>query len=115
MSFTGFFSVCPAMQALVSQIATDPELACVYRTQVVEPRREQLRPVLERGIVRRDLRPDTDLRLLHELLLGPVFYRLLLSGPPLNRKLSTRIVDAVLDAFAPASSKRVRSGHPGRR
>src|SRR5215467_4444253 len=33
-----------SMQALVSQIATDPELARVYRQQVIEPRREQLRP-----------------------------------------------------------------------
>jgi len=91
-----------AMQALVSQIATDPELSRVYRKRVVEPRREQLRPVIERGIARGDLRPDTDVRLAHELLLGPVFYRLLLSGGPLDRKLSTRLADAVLEVFKPA-------------
>jgi AcrR family transcriptional regulator len=91
-----------AMQALVSQIATDPELSRVYRKRVVEPRREQLRPVIERGIARGDLGPDTDVRLAHELLLGPVFYRLLLSGGPLDRKLSTRLADAVLEAFRPA-------------
>jgi AcrR family transcriptional regulator len=95
-----------AMQALVSQIATEPELSRIYREQVVEPRREQLRPVIERGIARGDLRPDTDLRLAHELLLGPVFYRLLLSGGPLDRKLSGRLADAVLDAFASERSKR---------
>jgi len=91
----------PAMQGLVSQIATEPELARVYREQVVEPRREQLRPVIERGIARGDLRPDTDLRLVHELLVGPILYRLLLSGPPLDRKLSTSLADAVLDSFSP--------------
>jgi AcrR family transcriptional regulator len=91
----------PAMQGLASQIATDPELARVYREQVVEPRRAQLRPVIERGIARGDLRPDTDLNLVHELLLGPVFYRLLFSGGPINRKLGTRLADAVLDGFAP--------------
>lgn len=89
----------PAMQALVSEIATDRELSDVYREQVVEPRRAQLRPVIERGITRGDLRPDTDVRLVHELLLGPVFYRLLLSGGPLDRKLSTALVDAVLRSF----------------
>src|SRR5215471_10076320 len=92
----------PAMQALASQIATDPELGRVYRDQVVQPRREQLRPVIERGIARGDLRPDTDVRLVHELLLGPVFYRLLFSGGPIDRKLSTRLADAILHAFAPA-------------
>jgi AcrR family transcriptional regulator len=93
----------PAMQGLVSEIATEPELARVYRERVVEPRREQLRPVIERGIARGDLRPDTDFRLAHELLVGPILYRLLLSGPPLNRKLTTSLVDAVLDSFSPAA------------
>ena len=91
----------PAMQGLVSEIATEPELARVYREQVVEPRREQLRPVIERGIARGDLRPGTDLRLVHELLVGPILYRLLLSGPPLDRKLTTSLVDAILDSFTP--------------
>jgi AcrR family transcriptional regulator len=91
----------PAMQGLISEIATEPELARVYREQVVEPRREQLRPVIERGIARGDLRPGTDLRLVHELLVGPILYRLLLSGPPLDRKLTTSLVDAILDSFTP--------------
>jgi AcrR family transcriptional regulator len=90
----------PAMQGLVSKVATDPDLARVYREQVVEPRREVLRPVIERGIARGDLRPDTDVRIVHELLVGPIFYRLLLSGPPLNRKLGVSLANAVLDAFA---------------
>src|SRR5262245_60088957 len=67
----------PAMQGLVSEIATQPELAREYRTRVVEPRRALLAPVIRRGIERGDLRPDTDLVLVHELLLGPMFYRLL--------------------------------------
>jgi AcrR family transcriptional regulator len=93
----------PAMQGLVSEIATEPELARVYREQVVEPRREQLRPVIERGIARGELRPGTDVRLVHELLVGPILYRLLLSGPPLDRKLTNSLVDAVLDSFSPAA------------
>jgi AcrR family transcriptional regulator len=107
----------PAMQALVSEIATHPDLGRVYREQVVEPRRETLRPVIERGVARGDLRPDTDLRIVHELLLGPVFYRLLLSGPPLDRKLSESVADAVLDAFAPSPSAttRKRARRPARR
>ena len=91
----------PAMQGLTSDIATEPELARVYREQVVEPRREQLKPVVERGIERGDLRPDTDVRLVHELLVGPIFYRLLYSGGPLDRKLGNELVDAVLNGFAP--------------
>ena len=91
----------PAMQALVSEIATQPELAREYRERVVEPRREQLAPVIERGIQRGDLRPDSDVRLVHEFLVGPILYRLLLSGGPLDRKLATHLVDAILEGFKP--------------
>jgi AcrR family transcriptional regulator len=96
----------PAMKGLVSQIATDPDLARVYREQVVKPRHAELAPVIQRGVARGDLRPDTDVRLLHELLVGPIFYRLLFSGAPLDRNLGPRLVDAVLAGFAP------RTNHP---
>src|SRR5215468_2660783 len=91
----------PAMRGLVSQIATDPGLARVYREQVVAPRLAQLAPVIERGIARGDLRAGTEVRLVHELLVGPVFYRLLLSGAPLDRDLGPRLVDPILAGFAP--------------
>jgi AcrR family transcriptional regulator len=94
----------PAMQGLVSEIATTPELARAYREQVVLPRRRQLEPVIERGIARGDLRPDTDVGLVHELLVGPLFYRLLFSGDPLDRKAGQRVVDAVLEGFAPRAA-----------
>jgi AcrR family transcriptional regulator len=95
----------PAMQGLVSQIATDPELAHVYREQVVAARMAELAPVIARGIARGDLRPGTDVRLVHELLLGPVFYRLLLSGAPLDHTLAARLVDAILAGFAPRTDE----------
>lgn len=91
----------PAMQGLMSQIATDPELGRIYREQVVQPRVAQLAPVIRRGIARGDLRADTDVRLVHELLVGPIFYRLLLSGAPLDRNLGPRLIDAILAGFAP--------------
>lgn len=55
---------------------------------------------MELGIERGDLRPDTDRELMHELLFGPVYYRLMLSGAPLDEGLAERVVDAVLPAFA---------------
>lgn len=90
----------PAMQGLASEVATDPELGRVYREYVVDPRRRQIQAVIERGIERGDLRPDTDLRLVQELLIGPIYYRLLFSGPPFDRTLGARLVDAILDGFS---------------
>jgi AcrR family transcriptional regulator len=88
------------IRGLTSQIATNTELSRTYREQTVEPRLEQLQDVIDRGIDRGDLRADTNVRLAHELLVGPIFYRLLYSGQPLDDGLARRIVDTVLRAIA---------------
>jgi len=88
------------MQGLVSDLATDPDLARAFQERVVAMRIGEVRRLIERGIERGDLRPDTDIELAHELLFGPVYYRLLLSGAPLDKGLADRIVQAVLSAFA---------------
>ena len=66
----------------------------------VSPRLAQLGEVIRRAVERGDVRADTDARLTHELLVGPVFYRLLFSGQPLDDGLAARVNDAVLRAFA---------------
>ena len=88
-------------RGLVSDIATNPHLAQVYREKIVDKRLAEVKTVIERGIARGELRADTDVRLAHELLVGPLFYRLLFSGAPLNTSHANEIVDAVLRAFAP--------------
>jgi AcrR family transcriptional regulator len=89
------------MQGLVSDLATDPELAQAFRERVVSVRDGEVERLVQRGIARGDLRPDTHPETAHELLIGPVYYRLLLTGQPLNRAFAKRNVDAVLRAFAP--------------
>jgi AcrR family transcriptional regulator len=88
------------MQGLVSELATNPELAKSFRDQVVAARLAEVRRIVDRGIERDDLREDTDYELAHELLFGPVYYRLLLSGGTLDKGLAPRIVEAFLRAFA---------------
>ncbi|MDX6560813.1 MAG: hypothetical protein QOD65_627 [Gaiellales bacterium] len=91
------------MQGLVSDLATDPELAQAFRERVVSVRNAEVERLVQRGIARGDLRPDTDAESAHELLIGPVYYRLLLTGQPLDRAFARNTVDAVLRAFAPAA------------
>ena len=88
------------MQGLVSDLATDPELATAFRERVVTMRVAEVRRLIERGIERGEIRADADVELAHELLFGPVYYRLLLSGAPLDKGLAARIVAAVMPAFA---------------
>jgi AcrR family transcriptional regulator len=102
----------PAMQGLVSEVATDPELARVYREQIIEPRRLQLSQVIDRGIKRGDLRPDTDTRLVQELLIGALYFRLLFSGPPFDRRLGNRLVDAIFDGLRADRSRRSKTRPP---
>ena len=84
------------MQGLVTELASDPHLSRAFREQVILLRRGEVARVLERGVARGDLRPDPDVALVHELLFGPVYYRLLLSGEPLEPVFADRIVDALL-------------------
>lgn len=89
------------MQGLVSELATNEELSRAFRERVVALRVGEVRKIVQRGIARGELREDTDVDLLHELLFGPVYYRLFLSGGALDRRLPAKIVDAVLPGFQP--------------
>jgi AcrR family transcriptional regulator len=91
----------PIMQGLVSELATNEDLSQAFHNQVVALRVAEVRKIVRRAVDRGELREDTDVDLLHELLFGPVYYRLFLSGQPLDRKLPGRIVDAVLPGFRP--------------
>jgi len=96
----GSTSMGRVMQGLVSELATDPDLSQAFRRQVVALRVAEVERLIGLGIERGDLRADAEVELAHELLFGPVYYRLLLSGAPLEEGLAARIVDAVLPAFA---------------
>ncbi|MEX2237649.1 MAG: TetR/AcrR family transcriptional regulator [Dehalococcoidia bacterium] len=94
------------MQGIVSELAQNPELAQAFRDQVVALRLAEVRHVMERGIARGDIRPDVDFDLAHELLFGPVYYRLLLSGARLDNEMAERVVNAVFPAFAATGPNR---------
>ena len=72
------------MQGLVPEIAADPELARTYREQVVSRRVADVTALVERGVARGELRPDLDPELVTDMLLGPLYYRLFLSGESLG-------------------------------
>ncbi|HXG39424.1 MAG TPA: TetR/AcrR family transcriptional regulator, partial [Candidatus Limnocylindrales bacterium] len=100
----------PVIRALLSQIARNPALGDPFRSTVVQARRTEIRRVIERGIARGDLRPDADAEVATELLVGPVYFRLMFGGV-LDAAFAERIVDAVLAGFA---RRRRRSAAGGR-
>ena len=70
----------PVMRALLSQIAIDPTLGDPFRATVVQARRAEIARVIERGVARGDVRPDADAGVITELLVGPVYFRLVFGG-----------------------------------
>jgi AcrR family transcriptional regulator len=94
------------MQGLVSDFATNAGLGQAFREQIVSMRLAEVRHLLERGIERGEVRPDVDVALVHELLFGPVNYRLLLTGGELDGQLAERIVDAVLPGVSSENASR---------
>jgi AcrR family transcriptional regulator len=89
----------PVIRALLSQIATDPSLGDPFRASVVQARRAEIARLVERGIARGDLRPDADVDVATELLVGPVYFRLMFGGV-LDHDFAERVVDAFMRGYA---------------
>jgi AcrR family transcriptional regulator len=96
------------MPTLVEAMSRDTELARLVREEFLARRRAALQEVLERGIERGDLRRDLDIDLALDVLGGPLFYRLLITGGPIDEQLAQGVVELILRGFAPPtkSSKR---------
>ena len=89
----------PVIEALLSEIAMNPELGDPFRATIIQARRDEVRRAIARGVARGDLRPDADVGVATELLVGPVYFRLVFGGE-LTDAFATRIVDAVLVGYA---------------
>jgi AcrR family transcriptional regulator len=106
-----YSSALPArlMPKLIGAMAEHPELARAVRDGFLAGRRSALSEVLRRGIERGDLRRDLDLELVLDVLGGPLFYRLLVTGGPLDEQLAEGVADLILRGFAADEPRRGRS------
>jgi AcrR family transcriptional regulator len=86
-------------------LASDPEvhggLARHLDERYLRPRRAVLADLLRRAADADQIRPDLDLDLLIDLVLGAALYRWLTTGQPVNRQTARHITDTVLDLAAP--------------
>jgi AcrR family transcriptional regulator len=85
---------------LVAEMARSPAVADAVRSGFLAQRRAALATVLDRGRARGELRPDVDTDLCLDLLGGVVYYRFLITGGPLNRRLADDLTDALMRAIA---------------
>jgi AcrR family transcriptional regulator len=96
------------MPSLVEAMSRDPELARLVRGEFLARRRAALQVVLERGVERGDLQRDLDIDLALDVLGGPLFYRLLITGGPIDERLAEGVVELILRGFAPQSKSSTR-------
>jgi AcrR family transcriptional regulator len=73
-----------------------PDLAGLLQQEWTRLRRQVVTAILERAVARGELGADVDDKLTADLLLGPLYYRLLVTGEPVRPSFATRLVDAVL-------------------
>ncbi len=88
------------MACMVGELRRHPELYAAYRDRVIEPRRERVRDVLRRGVASGELRPDLDVELALNVLMGPMlFLTMTQHDTELPEDLPAQMVDAVLDGL----------------
>jgi AcrR family transcriptional regulator len=97
------------MPNLIGAMAQKPEPARAVRDGFLAGRREALSEVLRRGVERGDLRPNLDIELVLDVLAGPLFYRLLVTGGPIDEQLAEGVADLILRGFAPDERPRTKS------
>jgi AcrR family transcriptional regulator len=101
-----------AMPGLIDAMSRNAELARAVRQGFLAGRRAALRAVLERGVERGDLRSDLYFELALDVLGGPLFYRLLVTGGPIDRELAEGVVELILRGFAPTKPRCPKSSAP---
>jgi AcrR family transcriptional regulator len=91
--------------ALIAEAQTDAAFAEHYRERFLEPRRDQVRPILLDAIERGELPPTIDIELALDLLYGPIYHRLLHGHAPLSERFLRDLIDTVLAGLirAPAT------------
>ena len=98
----------PALRGVTTEMANNRELRDTIRERFLAAWRTALREVLERGSARGELVGAIDCELALDLLGGPLFYRFLITGGPIDEALAEGVVDVVMARWAAPSEGRGR-------
>lgn len=84
---------------LIGEGQTDAGLAEAYRTRFFAPRRQEARQLLEHGVTRGELKKNLDIGSTIDLLYGPIFYRLLITGDPLDEAFVKYLIRSAFEGI----------------
>lgn len=77
----------------------DSGLAEAYRARFFRPRRLEARGLLEKGVQRGELKPHLDIGICIDLIYGPIFYRLLVTGEPIDDSYVRHLVESAFEGI----------------
>jgi AcrR family transcriptional regulator len=86
----------PAFIGLIAEAQLSPETRSAFLAEFAERRRELTRSVLRRAVARGELRADTDIDLVIDVIGGATMFRLLQGHAPLSKKFTDAVVALVL-------------------
>ena len=81
---------------LCMELQRNPDIADLYRDRLVTPRRQVGYQILRDGVEQGELRPDVDLEVLLDLLVGALFYRRVTGAGSVERSAVEAVIDQVL-------------------
>ncbi|GMK38917.1 TetR family transcriptional regulator [Paenibacillus sp. CCS19] len=84
---------------LLGQGQFDAGLAEAYRARYFRPRRLEARSLLEKGIERKELKQDLDIEISIDLIYGPIFYRLLVTGDKIDDSYVQHLVNRAFEGI----------------
>jgi AcrR family transcriptional regulator len=88
---------------------SDPEFATLFRERFLQPRREAVGVILDRGIKRGQLNGKLDREIVLDLIYGPTIFRLMAGHGPLNEKEADAMISALFHGIGTEAPKAARS------
>ena len=89
-------------QITLTMASADPEseLAKAFRNQIILKSREAGRKLIEEAIAAGDVRSNTNMDAVLDMLYGPLFFRLLAGHLPLSPQFAGQLVDTIFDGIS---------------
>lgn len=90
---------------IIAEGQHDAQLAEIYRKAYFTPRRDISKQILNKGISRGELSNDLDLEVTIDLIWGPIFYRLLITGDAIDSNFIKSIIGYAFEGIRRIENK----------